>query len=429
MEYNKVTVLPAGVKPQDTPDFVRASEYGDLSCYINPTNHIIFQYWSPTEQLDGMVTAYSSNNPTDEWRLVTDYDDEIQPTKFYFKNGIVNLNIISNGVEYYKWDSTSEEYKLVNTYIIGEIVFLKIRVLTFNVIQIQINDSTWTLRQGRPFIYIQHTYSDISYTKYDIYYHDNTTTNSPADGAVITFLSKYHAELERSTYSNLLSEAQSNGCETGPIGPNEFYVESGAVLAEDTLWFAEGSKSVQCTFSSDTSSAVVFSQGIANDGALDNKTIIVTGTIKGTEGNIVGIAFRDYFGAIYGMPIYVTLTGGDDEFNISFVMPTSANCGGCLEPLIFSQSGVQTISFDKWMVTEGSVIKPWVLGGTTTVENVGIFIVKTAPTSIYSDSIPADDITVIGHYEKDAQGYNSVDNLVKECFIQVTQYAKPYGLF
>ncbi len=258
MEFKSIVSLPAGAKTRFNPDFVRPSEEGDISCYVNPTKELVFQYLNPREQLKGMVTGINSNNPDKTERLLTDVQEILIPNEFFFKNGLVCLNIKDNGVEYYYWDSVTEDYVYLNTFSIGHIDFLKARVINSNVIQIQINDTIWTLRQGKPFVYVQHAQTPIRYGLKENYVHDGQTRNLPSKNEDISVSTNFYCNIYNST----------------------------------------------------------------------------------------------------------------DQYRM--------------------------------------------------------LLVKTSPTSIKSDSIPADDITIIGHYDKNASSdYNKSISISKECFIQISQYIKP----
>jgi hypothetical protein len=58
----------------------------------------------------------------------------------------------------------------------------------------------------------------------------------------------------------------------------------------------------------------------------------------------------------------------------------------------------------------------------------GMLIVKYDPTTIKSDSIPADDLTAIGHYKLDATGYNTPGRIAKETFLNDALFRKPFDI-
>jgi hypothetical protein len=146
LDNNKIVTLPANVKTLIPPDFVRKSEEGDIPCYVIPPDNLLpdplgFQYPDPKKQMDGMVQGFNSNTPKGETLLLTNLEDILLPGKFYFKNGMVALEVTNMGVNYYAWDPGVNYYVLLNSFTLGAVNFIEPLVINSNVIWVRIEDT------------------------------------------------------------------------------------------------------------------------------------------------------------------------------------------------------------------------------------------------------------------------------------------------
>jgi hypothetical protein len=132
----------------------------------------------PEIPFKGAVKGYNLNNISNEERLLTSIEEILVPDKFYFKNGIVKLAVTNSGVDYYYWNYNSNNYVLINSFDLGDVNLIKPLVINSNVIQIQIEDTKWTLRRGKPFVYVEHPYRDIKYNPKTIYNYDQNSANA-----------------------------------------------------------------------------------------------------------------------------------------------------------------------------------------------------------------------------------------------------------
>lgn len=192
MTYNNIVVLPESATDPPTATFTRVSEDGNLNCYANPSIPISFTVTKTTEY-DGSVKAYSTNNPSSTSRQIYGNTETIIPTKFETKNGLIKLVSTSTGFSYYYWNGSS--YVLLNTFVIGTINLLKILYSSPERVTFQANKTKWTMYRGKPFITVEHSETDISYTIKSCYYHDASTTTDPAADADITMSTQMYANV------------------------------------------------------------------------------------------------------------------------------------------------------------------------------------------------------------------------------------------
>lgn len=390
MEFNTVVVLPAGTKTRESPDFVRKSEYGDLPCFINPSARLIYQYWNPREQINGMVTAHSCNNVDGEWRYLTDFSEQILPSKFYIKNGIVKLNVTDSGVGYYAWDDNHNDYVLMNTFDLGNVIYLKINVLNFNVIQIQVNDTIWTLRQGRPYVYVQHPYTNLDYSVLGMYKSDGILLVPSGNGTTIPMQTTYYsytynlnnlvsANCATGTnyQTNKLTKNQSNCCEDGTTTGLQAN-GTGSSIAVEVGGAYQGNN---CCVLTTTTQAVGECATSPYNVIQPDKTYYARVRLKGTGTVVFGIYERDSGGTVIHntQTTTITLTSSWVEYTVSHittdgvtanlkVITTSAqNATVYIDSLYFSDvngtwvegeisyfgsNGVTTSSSADWSVSE-----------------------------------------------------------------------------
>lgn len=133
----------------------------------------------PEIPFKGAVKGYNLNNISNEERLLTSIEEILVPDKFYFKNGIIKLAVTNSGVNYYYWDYINRnDYVLLNSFKLGAVNIVKPLVINSNLIQIQIEDTKWTLRRGKPFVYVEHPYRDIKYNPKKWYDADTQTDST-----------------------------------------------------------------------------------------------------------------------------------------------------------------------------------------------------------------------------------------------------------
>ncbi len=587
MGFNTIVTLPVNIitdEDSNQTKFVRPSEDGNITCYVNPREEIRFQYLDPGQQMLGGVTAYTSNNPDNGERLLTDVMEPLTPNNFYFKNGLVCLNVVDKGVEYYYWDPVTTDYIYMNTFDIDPITHVSARVINSNVVQVQINDTIWTLRRGRPFVYVQHANTLINYDLRDFYVHDGATLVGPTVGTSFTMQSidvcnVYNGNnlfpLQVATGTdyqvNLLTQNQSNcgedgtnngfgangGCSLSDItsvtsstttpysgsrcikvtthsGANDgiatipgasvnsgqtytasawvkgsgtiqiaiserdsndnnineykgtavtltsswqlisltyvittgvkakikvytsaaqtitFYVDqlqlnlgtsTSWVVGEDVSYFTSVNNGI-LTSSTDWSingskSLKIVSPGVnPAEGANMRFTSIpgmnytVQVSLKGVAGQTYRIYLRQnaspytsFFQDIYQV---VTASGGTDVFTFTGTCSDSVTLGSVIVGT--NTARAETFYIDNLVVVRGDSVAPGTMDMTTgdITEKYRMLIVKTAPTSINTDSLPPDAITIIGHYSKDATGFDTANSIASECFMQVMEYIKPY---
>jgi len=426
MEFNNVVTLPTNVITRREPDFVRPSEDGNIPCYVNPTDQLVFQYLDPRQQMFGSVKAYNSNNPDNEELLLTDCDDVLVPGEFFFKNGLVCLNVMEDSVEYYYWDPITSDYVYMNTFTTGKINYLAPRVINSNVIQVQINDTIWTLRHGRPFVYVQHPYSDINYELKGVYAHDSQTTNFPSSDEDISMQTVYYTNIIDAA-DNLLDPNAATG--TNSSQNINGFSGYGTTIASSTDWASIGTRSLKVTCLGTQVSERAWAWSLATPIIGNQYTAQIT--FKGAVGEqfivqlqLLNSPYSTFTGS--NASVAVTATGSTQTVIVSGTCPASATQIGVL---IRKDPTISTNPFyiGSAVLVSGSNIPYGTMNMTTgdIEKDYRQLIVKTTPTTIKSDFIPSDDITIIGHYDKNAIGYDKASSMVKECFLQVVQYSKP----
>lgn len=179
-----VVVLPPDATPNLAPTFYRASAEGNIQCFENLADHLNFQI-TPANYYKGTVKGMNSKYKDNVARLVTHNEMDLEIGKFYVTNGIIKLVPTSNGVEAYHWNGS--DYALVDTFTFTHLTKLirPFQVSPFE-FTLQLDRSFWTLRAGRPSLWVEHEHDDIGYTLRTCYEHDGSTTTSPAADADIS---------------------------------------------------------------------------------------------------------------------------------------------------------------------------------------------------------------------------------------------------
>ena len=190
---NNIVAAPAGAKLLNkSADFTRASADGPIPCFVNPNERIEFQI-DPDNLYDGSIKSLNSN-PDDVSRLVTSEKAVLDPLKFQVSNGIVKLITTSNSVQFWGWNGTTytmlDEFTFSNAIKLLKPIFVGPDRFTF-----QIDNTKWTMWRGKPFIQVEHSNDNLRMTLATTYYHDGTTTTSPAVGADITMQTQNYCTL------------------------------------------------------------------------------------------------------------------------------------------------------------------------------------------------------------------------------------------
>jgi hypothetical protein len=454
LDNNKIVTLPANIKTLISPDFVRESEDGDIPCYVIPPDNVLpdpigFQYTDPMKQLDGMVKGFNSNTPKGETLLLTNLEDILLPGQFYFKNGLVLLEVTNTGVKYYAWDPEANTYILLNNFNLGAVNFIEPLAINSNVIWIRIEDTDWILRQGRPFVYVQHPYRSIGYTLLDTYIHDGVTTANPAAGADITMQTAHYARIIKNTiiHDNLLDSdsALVNDIFEGEI--EGLYTYDVSSINNPELGVPDLVPNYITVFEGEASAMAIKNSSVADDLYLmADSTPMVTVGLDYIFG--VRLGYDEEDGRASGQ-CRLEINWYDSEFAyISSVVGSVSEItkGGLILKELVATAPIGSVFCDVKAVlvtplpTEALIWDGAYFGVGTELPQ-GIFnqdgdleegsgsqrmlLVKSEPSIIKSDSIPANDLTIIGHYNEGAIGYDKAANLAKECFNQVTQYNKP----
>lgn len=178
----------------ETPTFTRASADGNIPCYAGPTYPLPYTI-SFGDFYKGTVKAWNTNFTDSTARLVTSDNMVLLPTKFYVDNGLIRLNVTATGVEFYYYNGSS--YVLLDTLVTGTVNVLKIIECDPMKVTFQLNRMKWTLEAGKPFCRVVHPETVITYTRSatGCYYHDATTTDSPAAGADITMATQNYTTI------------------------------------------------------------------------------------------------------------------------------------------------------------------------------------------------------------------------------------------
>ncbi len=181
--FPNTVALPVGSTSLITTTGTRASEDGNIPYILNPDDMIPFTV-ATSDYYKGSVKLYSTNNIATTSRLATSTGTKLTPTTTTLKNGLTQLTMDANNVIVSAW--TGAAYTEINRFNVGTIGLVRALRITPNIVVLQVNNTKWTLRRGDPIMTVEHPYTDMTYTLKDRYYHDGTTTSSPAAGASIS---------------------------------------------------------------------------------------------------------------------------------------------------------------------------------------------------------------------------------------------------
>lgn len=160
--------IPESDKTNIAYDFTRLTEEGLCYCYINPVRDIIFQT-DPSKFFDGSVKLF---NQAGTQLLANDMAIDNNDT-LTLTNGIIKviIDLTNKTIDFYGflygWISIGR-LTLDNTF------HAKPVSISLDCVSIQVGETTWTLRRGKPYVVINHPYDDLGITTiFDTYWHDN----------------------------------------------------------------------------------------------------------------------------------------------------------------------------------------------------------------------------------------------------------------
>lgn len=191
--HPNTVVIPPGAVCNVSPDFYRSSEYGNIGCIKDPQGPINYQI-SPEDWFKGMVKGINSNYDDSTPRLVTFNEMELALDKFYISNGIVKLAPKTNGVELSYW--TGSSYTLMETFTLPSTpLLIKPVMVTKDLFTLQLDRTFWTVRAGKPSLWIEHEFTQIGYTLKSCYYHDGVILTNPAVDTSISMENQFYCNL------------------------------------------------------------------------------------------------------------------------------------------------------------------------------------------------------------------------------------------
>lgn len=179
-----------------TPAFTRASEEGEIPCYVNPTTPLYFKTATPTAFYNGAVKGYNSNYSDGSYAMITRNEEVLSPSKFYVKNGLIKLTTNASSatpiaLSYFVSGYTNFQ----NIGIGGAINTIKPLLISPERQTYKINDTKWTLFRGKPFVKVEHPTTNLSYTLSTYYVHDSATATAPGSGAPISMGNTHYTNI------------------------------------------------------------------------------------------------------------------------------------------------------------------------------------------------------------------------------------------
>ncbi|WP_321422760.1 hypothetical protein [uncultured Methanobacterium sp.] len=212
--FPQQVVLPPGSRSFEIVDGQRPSRWGNLPVFENPENGIPFQV-DPDDYHKGGPILWSSENESGVKRQVFNPDEVLNSDNFELENGIIRARIVDDKIQLHVYDNGWELFEEIS---IGESIDLvKIREINREIITLQINRTTWTVRRGDPVIRIQHSYNDLILGLKTCYSHDGTTTINPEAGDDISMASQSYC-LKWDAGENIMGTYKWNGGVLGNDG-------------------------------------------------------------------------------------------------------------------------------------------------------------------------------------------------------------------
>lgn len=410
-----VVLLPAASTPVTTQTSTRVSEEGNIPVYVNPTGNLEYST-TQANFFKGSVKAWNSNYPDSVSRLVTSKWDTLKVGDFYVSNGIVKLLPVATGVEFYYWNGTA--YVLLNTFTTGTITNLKPLYVSPERFTLQVNDTEWTLFRGKPFVYVSHPYTDISYVVDDVYYHDGVY-NTPGTGDVDeTMLTQFYTILF--TPYNMFSENVYSGTDTLE-DTTGFSAQGSATIESSTLYPYTGTHTLKCQIDAGTSNGFnTFPYPTVRAGSYVSGRMYLAGS-----GEVVlELNERDSAGAIISVTTSspITLTTTPTLYDVNALFSNTGVKAG-MKVLNNSPSNPATVYADTITMCPSYKLAHPGSRAPSEDNKYGMYILKQDPTTIQSDSIPASSLTTIGFFDQTINytWVHSYYSLIREATIKTLQ--------
>jgi len=393
-----IVTLPVGAMADRTPDFYRTGEEGAIPCIKNPTSFPTFQV-TPANYYKGTVRGLNTNYSDSVSRLITNNNFSLDPTKLTVTNGLIRLvpGLQSVTFQYYNGSS----WVTLNTFTLpNAIQLIRPFLVTKDRFILQIDRTLWELKSGSYGIWVKHPTTPLGYTSKMSYYHDGVLQNGLAANADVSMLTQFYT-LAFSPY-NLLTT-------------NQFGLES-----DLTGWSAVGSTTSRVTpghggsgyaIQFDTDNSAIY-EGVDQTIRSVLPSAWRAGLILSTKGFLKGsvggetvqfqVNERDGSGTtlVYALSPVFTLTPSFASYNYDYVIERHATEQVSMKILTSAKQDV-IVAGDFFQIAPVPSSSSVPISVTPSLTNrYGMFITKTHPTTIKSDSIPASDLTGIGVYDQ-----------------------------
>lgn len=415
LQGRNVVLLPANSTPVTTPTSTRVSEEGNIPVYVNPTGNLEYST-TPANFFKGSVKGWNSNYPDGVSRLVTSIWDVLKVGDFYLTNGLVKLVPISTGVEFYYWDGSA--YVLLNTFTTGTITNLKPLYVSPERFTLQVNDTEWTLSRGKPFVYVSHPHTDISYVVGDVYYHDGYY-NTPGTGGVDETMLTQNYILVFTPY-NVFSQNVQTGTDT--LGNTTGFIAQGsATIESSTLYPDVGTRSLKCQMAAGKSNGFdTYPYPRIRAGSYVSGRMYLAGS-----GEVVlQLMERNSADAIISTTTSspITLTTTPTRYDVNTIFSDEGVKAG-MKVVNNSSSNPATVYADTITMCPSYKLEHPGSRAPNNKYRYGMFILKQDPTTIQSDRIPASSLTTIGFFDQtiNYSWAHSYYNIIREAMIKTLQ--------
>lgn len=354
----------------------------------------------PLQIFNGMPRVMSNYNPQSTYREVYSPLETLIPGRCYFYNDTFKLTPTLTGVQVHH--NLSGEWALLNNFTFGTINYIKILNYTQEEIIVQINRTIWKLRRDEPFVYVKHPFTPLGFTRRTTCYHDGVLQNGLADGADVSMLSQFYSLIF--TPHNLLNLNQW-GLETDLSG----WSATAATLSRVSPGHGGAGYAIQF----DTNNSMAY-EGIYQSsnaysqlpsGNLSGLLVCVSAELKGSIGGEtvkLQLNERDITGTSLASPLSPTLTLTTTFTNYAFITPLTNDLTTQLSMKVLTatqQDSIITGDYFDIQPTPSLNGIPWALNPNSPYR-YGMYILKTHPTTIKTNSIPASDMTGIGVYDQ-----------------------------
>lgn len=387
-----IVVAPVGAVADRTPDFYRTGEEGDIPCFKNPPTPPTFQI-DPANFYKGSVKCMNSNYTDAVPRLVTDNEFSFDPTKLTLSNGLIRLVPAVQGVIFQYWNGTA--WATLDTFTLPNVIrLIRPFLVTKDRFILQIDRTLWGVKSGSYGIWIKHPYDTIGYTLKGNYYHDGVVGKGLAGGADVSMLTQFYT-LVFNPY-NILTQNQMD-VEADLAG---FTAVGSTITQESGGLYGKYIKAI-------TNNSTTYEGILLNMRTLpphDETGLILSGRalLHGSGTCTLVLDERDAVGTLLGTASssLITLNATPTLYNV---------------PLIISSSNVKNVSLHVYTNVKQTAtlngdmfqIAPIPNSGGNLFSTApyspnryGMFIIKTHPTTIKTNSIPASDLTGIGVYDQ-----------------------------